>query len=79
MKIGDCVEYNNEFGIIIEISKTDDNGKYLSGDLLVRWDSPNKNDIESCIGNLEGLLKIVKQHPFKFIKEQCYESIKKEN
>lgn len=68
MKIGDYVEYNNEFGIIIEIPKTDDNGKYLSGDLLVRWDSPNKNDIENCLGNLERLLKIAKHHQFKFIK-----------
>ena len=37
MKIGDIVEYDKEFGIIIEIPKIDDNGKYLSGDLLVKW------------------------------------------
>ncbi|WP_179321132.1 hypothetical protein [Winogradskyella helgolandensis] len=68
MKIGDIVEYHNEFGLIIEIPKTDNNGKYLSGDLLVQWDTENENDIENCIGNLEGFLKIVDKHEFKFIK-----------
>lgn len=62
MKIGDIVEYNNEFGIVIEIPKIDDNGKYLSGDLLVRWDTKKEDDIESCLGNLEGFLKIVDKH-----------------
>ncbi|RZN79267.1 MAG: hypothetical protein EVB11_12750 [Winogradskyella sp.] len=68
MKIGDIVEYDNEFGLIIEIPKTDNSGKYLSGDLLVQWDTENENDIENCIGNLEGFLKIVDKHEFKFIK-----------
>ena len=35
-KIGDIVEYKDEYGIIIEIPKIDDQGKYISGDLLVR-------------------------------------------
>lgn len=69
MRIGDIVKYNNEFGIVIEIPKIDSTGKYLSGDLLVRWDTENENDIENCIGNLEGLLKIVDQYEFKFIKQ----------
>ena len=69
MKVGDIVEYDNEFGIIIEIPKIDGNGKYLSGDLLVRWDTEKENDIESCLGNLEGFLKIIDKHEFKFIKQ----------
>lgn len=69
MKIGDIIEYDNEFGIIIEIPKIDDNRKYLSGDLLVRWDTEKENDIESCLGNLEGFLNIVDKHEFKFIKQ----------
>ncbi|WP_157811893.1 hypothetical protein [Tenacibaculum sp. SZ-18] len=69
MKIGDIVEYDNEFGIIIEIPKLDENGKYLAGDLLVRLDTVKENDIESCLGNLEGFLKIVANHEFKFIKQ----------
>ncbi len=52
-KIGDIVEYKDEYGIIIEIPKIDDQGKYISGDLLVRQDTNTNNDIESCLGNLE--------------------------
>ncbi|MEL0653333.1 hypothetical protein V6246_18070 [Algibacter sp. TI.3.09] len=69
MKIGDIVEYDNEFGIVIEIPKIDDSGKYLSGDLLVKWDTEKENDIENCLGNLEGFLKIVDKYEFKFIKQ----------
>ena len=69
MKIGDIVEYDNEFGIVIEIPEIDDSGKYLSGDLLVKWDTEKENDIENCLGNLEGFLKIVDKHKFKFIKK----------
>lgn len=67
MKIGNIVKYDDEFGIVIEVPKIDNNGKYLSGDLLVRWDTEKENDIESCLGNLEGFLKIVDKHKFKFI------------
>ncbi|MGG6230488.1 hypothetical protein [Tenacibaculum sp. SDUM215027] len=70
MKIGDIVEYDNEFGIVIEIPEIDDNGKYLSGDLLVKWDNEKENDIENYLGNLEGFLKIVGKHEFKFIKQK---------
>ncbi|MBQ4804541.1 hypothetical protein J8L88_16895 [Aquimarina sp. MMG015] len=69
LKIGNIVEYDNEYGVVIEIPITDDNGKYVSGDLLVRWDTDNENDIESCLGNLEGLIKKVEYFELNFIDE----------
>ena len=38
-------------------------------------DTEKENDIENCLGNLEGFLKIVDEHEFKFIKQN--EQLKK--
>lgn len=66
-KVGDIVTYDNEYGIVVEIPKTDNNGRYVSGSLLIRWDTNEENDFEDCLGNLEGLLQKVSNYSFKYI------------
>jgi len=68
LKVGDIVKYDGEYGLVIETPKCS-NGKYISGDLLVRWDTEDDSDIESCLGNLEAFLEKVSDYQFKYIKK----------
>ena len=66
-RVGNIVTYNNEYGVVIEIPEIDNSGRYVSGRLLIRWDTNKENDFEDCLGNLEGLLQKIDNYDLKYI------------
>jgi hypothetical protein len=54
-KVENIVFYDDEFGIVREIPKTDKNYRYVSGGILIEWDwdTEEENNMEDCLGNVE--------------------------
>lgn len=63
--VGDKVNLNNKFGLVVETYKINQNNFVSGGNLIICWDSPVDYDIQIIESIIEPLL--IKIHPsYKF-------------